>query len=80
MIKLVKLLKRSVIYKSVKTVKSKKFFNINNMMNLRRLTSLIKFYIDRVIPIPRGMNLASIFQLSTIIRQLMALVTPEKLS
>ena len=43
---------------------SKKFFNINNVMNLRWLTSFIKLNIDWVIPKPRGMNLASIFQLS----------------
>ena len=45
------------------------------MMNLYRLTSFIKFNIDGVIPKPRGMNLASIFQLSTFIRQLMVLMT-----
>ena len=40
---------------------SKKIFNINNVMNLSCLTSLIKFNIDGVIPKPLGMNLANIF-------------------
>ena len=68
MIKSVKLLKRSVTYKLISIVNPKKFFSINNVMNLRWLTSFIKFNIDGVIPKQREMNLASIFQLSTFIR------------
>ena len=44
-------------------------------MNFHRLTSFIKFYIVGVIPKPCGINLASIFKLSTFIRKLMVLVT-----
>ena len=44
-------------------------------MNLRWLPSFIKFNIDGVIPKLRGMNLASNFQLSTFIRQLVVLLT-----
>ena len=44
-------------------------------MNLCRLTYFIKFNINRIIPKAPEMNLASIFQLSTLIRQLMVLVT-----
>ena len=43
-------------------------------MAIWRLTSFIKFNVDRIIPKPSGMNLASIFQLSTFIGQLMILV------
>ena len=68
MIKSVKLLKRSVTYKLISIVNPKKFFSINNVMNLRWLTSFIKFNIDGVIPKQCEMNLASIFQLSTFIR------------
>ena len=58
--------------------------NVNNMMNLHRLTSFITFNIDRVIPKPCGMNLACILQLSTFIRLRYILSEtknpPEKLS
>ena len=43
-------------------------------MALRRLTFVIKFNIDGVIPKPRGINLPSVFQLTTFIRWLMVLV------
>ena len=62
------IIKKNVIYKPIWIVNSKKFFYINNVMNLCWLTSLIKFNFDGVIPKPRGMNLASIFQLTTFIR------------
>ena len=65
MIKSVKLLKRSVIYKLIGIVKSKKFFSVNNMVNLRRFTSFIKFNIGRVIPKPRGI-LPPFFIFSTV--------------
>ena len=51
------------------------FFNVNNMVNLCRLTSSYKFNIGRVIWDPHGMYFASIFQLSTFIRLLMDLMT-----
>ena len=61
MIKSVKLLKRNVTYKFIQIVNSKTFFNVNNMIYLRSLTSFIKFYIDRVIPKPCRMNFSTFF-------------------
>ena len=75
--KLVKLSKRSVIYLWTHlNCQLQEVFNISNVMNLCRLTSFIKFNIERMklIPKPQGMNLANIFQLSTFTR-LMVLVT-----
>ena len=46
----------------------REYDQISQISQSHWLTSFIKFNIDRVIPKPHGINLASIFKLSTFIR------------
>ena len=53
--------KKESFINSSKLSSPRSFFNVTIMMNFYRLTSFIKFNIDKIIPKPCGMDLASNF-------------------
>ena len=54
--------------------RTKKFFDVINVIYLRRLTFFIKFNIYNIVSKPRRMNFSSIFQLFTFICQLVVFI------